>query len=187
MLAAGAAADKEEKMAYTTGKNIQRYQRLSPDIQTEWGTYTNPHMLFHPDEYKFRQPGVPMLARGKSDVIRPRPTGPQHLGYVGDYVPGPMGETASPSLLSGDTLKTILIIAGVALVLYLLFRDKGAQKNPCVADVASALEQLGYPTAPGVAPGALPAPRARTQTRAGKKSLSRYARHRVRDSQGRFI
>lgn len=168
-------------MAYTTGKNIQRYQRLTPDVQTEWGTFTNPNILFHPNEYKFRQPGVPMIARGRSDVIHPQPMPQQHLGYVGDYVPGPMGQT--PPLLSGDTLKTILIIAGVALVLYLLFKDKkGAKENPCIADFNEMLAS-GW-TPPG---GALSAPKRKTQTRAGKKSLSRYARKRDRDEHGRFI
>jgi hypothetical protein len=171
-------------MSYTTGKNIQRYQRLSPDLQTEWGTFTNPHILFHPNEYKFRQPGVPMLARGRTDVIHPQPMGPQHLGYVGDYVPGPLGQTAPGSgLLSGDTIKTLLIIAGIALVLYLLFKDKkGAKENPCVSDF-NELISSGW-TPPG---GGTAAPRRRTQTRAGKKSLARYARGRARDSKGRFI
>jgi len=169
-------------MAYTTGKNIQRYQRLSPDLQTEWGTFTNPNILYHPNEYKFRQPGVPMIARGRSDVIHPQPMGPQHLGYVGDYVPGPMGESAPGGLLSGDTLKTVLLIAGIALVLYLLFRDKkGVKDNPCIADFNELLAS-GW-TPPG---GAAAAPRRRTQTREGKKSLSRYARGRTRDSKGRF-
>lgn len=167
-------------MAYTTGKNIQRYQRLSPDLQTEWGTYANQHMLFHPDEYKYRQPGVPMLARGRSDVIHPQSMGPQHLGYVGDYVP----ETAPSSLLSGDTLKTVLIIAGIALVLYLLFRKGEVKENPCIADFNELLVS-GW-TPPGGGMGSI-LPRSRTQTRAGKKSLSRYARGRTRDDKGRFI
>lgn len=170
-------------MAYTTGKNIQRYQRLSPDIQTEWGTFTNPNILYHPSEYKFRQPGVPLLARGRSDVIHPQPMGPQHLGYVGDYVPGPMGQSSPPSLLSGDTIKTLLIIAGVIAVLYFLFRDKkGAKENPCVSDF-NALIDSGW-TPPG---GSAEEPRRRTHTREGKKSLSRYAKRRDRDSKGRFI
>jgi hypothetical protein len=171
-------------MAYTTGKNIQRYQRLRPDIQTEWGVYTNPHMMFHPSEYKFRQPGVPMIARGRTDVIHPQPMGPQHLGYVGDYVPGPMGESAPGSLLSGDTLKTVLIIAGVLAVLYLLFRDKGTQKNPTVADLNAMLD-TGWTPPAGLLEGSKS--KRRTQTRAGKKSLRRHALRRPRDSKGRFI
>jgi hypothetical protein len=168
-------------MSYTTGKNIQRYQRMSPDIQTEWGTFTNPHILFHPDEYKYRQPAVPMLARGRSDVILPQPMGPQHLGYVGDYVPGPMGQAGggSTGLLSGDTIKTILIIAGALLVLYLLFRDKkGVKENPCVSDF-NALIDSGW-----VPPGGAPSPSRRTHTRKGRKSLSRRAKGRARIPKG---
>jgi hypothetical protein len=177
-------------MSYTTGKNIQRYQRMSPDLETEWGTFTNPNILFHPDEYKYRQPAVPLLARGRTDVIHPRSMGPQHLGglgYVGDYVPGPMGQTTpgGGGLLSGDTLKTVLIIAGVLAVLYFLFKDKGAKKNPCVADFNELLRSGWVP--PGGMLDAPPSRKRRSQTRAGKKSLSRYARYRARDDKGRFI
>jgi hypothetical protein len=170
-------------MSYTTGRNIQRYQRLSPDIQTEWGTFTNPHIMYRPDQYKYRQPAVPMLARGRSDVIHPRPAGQQHLGYVGDYVLG-AEDTTKPLLPGGIDLKTILLIAAVGLVLYLLFRDKGgAKENPCVSDFNELLAS-GWTPPGGIEPSAR---RRGRQTREGKKSLSRYARSRARDAQGKFI
>lgn len=173
-------------MSYT---KIQRYQRLSPDLQTEWGTFTNPNITFNPDQYKYRQPAVPMLARSRTDVIHPQSMG-QGLGYVGDYVPGPMGENAPPSTFLGmnnDTLKTVLVLAGIALVLYLLFRDKGAKKNPSVADLNTMLD-TGWTPPEGWSPpgGSHPSRRGR-QTREGKKSLRRYANTRSRDSKGRFV
>ena len=169
---------------------IQRYQRMSPDLQTEWGTYANQFVTFNPSSYKYRQPAVPNLARGRNDMIQPRPMGPQGLGYVGEYVPGPMGEAAPPSAfgLGGDTLKTVLIMAAVAAVLYFLFRDKGAKSNPCVSDM-NALLGSGWTPPEGVsfsAPALAPK-RRRSQTRAGKKSLSRHARQRPRDASGRFV
>lgn len=166
-------------MAY---EKIQRYRRLSPDIQTEWGTFTNPFIAANVDEYKFRQPAVPLLARGQSDVIHPTPMGPQSLGlgYIGDYVPSPMGQT--PGLFGNDTVKTLLILAAVGLVIYWLLKpSKEVKSNPCVSDF-NAMISSGW-TPPG---GMLEAPR-RSHTRTGRRSLRRHASGRQRDSKGRFI
>lgn len=183
-------------MSYT---KIQRYQRLSPDIQTEWGTFTNPNQLYHPNEMKFRQPAVPNLARGRSNIIHQKQMG-QGLGYVGDYVPGPMGDDVGPWTffgLSKDTLRTVLIMAGLALVIYFLTRPDKTKKNPLnVADM-NALLDTGW-TPPAGWSGEMPtsssssssssSPRRKgRQTRAGKKALSRYARNRRRDASGKFI
>lgn len=174
---------------------IQRYQRMSPDLQTEWGTFPNQHMLAHPAQMKYRQPGPPLLATSRSDVIHPRTMGPQGLGYVGDYVPGPMGAETPLLGLSNDTLKTVLILAGIALALYFLLKPDKAKKNPLnVADMNALLDTGWTPPAgwsgaiPTVAPAAASPRRRGRQTRAGKKALSRYAQSRRRDpSTGRFI
>jgi len=171
-------------MAY---EKIARYQRLSPDIQTEWGTYTNPHIVVQPDAYKFRQPAVPLLAQGRSDVIHPQPMGPQPLGYIGDYVGAPLGQVATTGGLFGENaIKTLLIFAAIGLVLYWILKpSKETKSNPCVSDF-NALLQSGWTPPVGLAPAGS-APRRRSQTRAGRKSLSRHAQVRGRDSKGRFI
>lgn len=175
-------------MSYT--QKIQRYQRLSPDIQTEWGTFTNPHIISHPNEMKYRQPGVPMLATQRADVIHPRAMGPQSLGYVGDYVPGPMGEAAPAGSfmgLGGDTLKTVLILAAVGFVLYLLLKPKKAQSNPCVSDFNALLHSGWEPPAAlgGGSRSSGGSPR-RGMTRAARKRQSRISRYRRRNADGTF-
>lgn len=165
-------------------EKIQRYQRMSPDIQTEWGTYANPHIAVHPDTYKFRQPAVPLLAQGRSDVIHPQSMS-GGLGYIGDYVPAPTGLGNTSGLLGNDTLKTLLIVAGIGLLLWWLLKPaKEAKPNPCVSDF-NAMIDSGW-TPPGRRGVAAPAKR-RSQTKTGKKSLRRHAQARGRDSKGRFI
>jgi hypothetical protein len=165
-------------MAY---QKIQRYQRLSPDIQTEWGTYTNPHMLFEPDEYRFRQPAAPLLAQGRSDVIYPARRHERGLGqigglgYVGEgYIPAPMGKTDKGGILGSDTLKTLLVIAAIGLVIYLLTRQ-GAKENPDTLEIA------GPDVEPEPAPKKKRRPKRCGLTRDGRKRLSNFARKRPVD------
>lgn len=169
-------------MAYE--QKIQRFQRMNPDINTEWGTYENPNILFHPDTYKFRQPGVPNIAQSSHDVMSAMPrrdAGIGGLGYVGDYVPGPMGQLAptTTGILGGDTLKTLLIVAAIGLVLYVLLRKEKlvVQSNPSSDDD----DEL------------VPATKAKRKrrrcgmTRDGRKRLSNFARRRPVDANGRFL
>jgi len=168
-------------MSYTRYNN----RRLSPDIQTEWGTYTNPNITFPPNQYKYRQPAVPMLTTGRSDVIHPQPMGPQGLGYVGDYVTGPMGAETPGLLPKDDTLKIVLILAAIGLALYFLLKPD-AKKNPLnVADM-NALMDTGWTPPAGWGPSAsFPAPTRRGRTtRRGKKSQSRHAKSRRRIPKG---
>jgi hypothetical protein len=165
-------------------EKIQRYQRMSPDIQTEWGTYANPHIAVHPDTYKFRQPAVPLLAQGRSDVIHPVAMS-GGLGYIGDYVAAPTGMGNTSGLLGNDTLKTLLIVAGIGLLLWwILKQPKEVKANPCVSDF-NAMIDSGW-TPPG-GRGAVALPKRGRQTKTGKRSLRRHAQARGRDSKGRFI
>jgi hypothetical protein len=93
-----------------------RYERLRPDIETQWGNFENPYFLYDPDEYKFRQPAPPWLVRGRSPRQEPPPYNP--LGIFGDT------DTAS-------LIKMVLIIGAVGLVAWLAYSaGKGARKNP---------------------------------------------------------
>lgn len=170
-------------------EKIQRYQRMSPDIQTEWGTYANPHIAVHPDTYKFRQPAVPLLAQGRSDVIHPQAMS-GGLGYIGDYVAAPtgMGMGNTSGFLGNDTLKTLLIVAGIGLLLWwILKQPKEVKSNPCVSDFNAMIDSGWTPPARfGVRGAAAPAKR-RSQTKTGRKSLRRHAQARGRDEKGRFI
>ena len=46
------------------------YHRLRPDLNTEWGAYSSPYVLYQPDNYKFRQPALPSVPRSRMESTK---------------------------------------------------------------------------------------------------------------------
>lgn len=75
---------------------IVPYVRQKPDIQTDWGNYTSPYIVYHPEDYKNRQPGPPDQTRGRHAIRnQPRPVGIRSM--VTDVPPGIEGPTSAYS------------------------------------------------------------------------------------------
>jgi hypothetical protein len=111
-------------MYYSTNK------RLLPDIETEWGTYSNPFELTD-DDSTFRQSPMPNMIRGsRGHVQYPMKTG-QGSAY-GEILPS--GGVLGTITIS---LTTALLVLGGFAILGYYFGKKGfpqrgsVASNPC--------------------------------------------------------
>lgn len=105
--------------------NYPPIQRLKPDFTTEWGTYTNPHIVVDPSSYRTRAPGIPPFIGGMRRRETPRPLGPGAAfaggcgcgcgSYDETTVQG-YGETGT------ETKSLILLLGAIGLIAVLVGR-----------------------------------------------------------------
>ena len=79
---------------------IVPYVRQKPDIQTEWGNYASPYIVYHPEDYRNRRPAPPDQTRGRHAIRnQPRPVGIRSMTVPSH--PGIQGPTAAYSGYEG--------------------------------------------------------------------------------------
>src|SRR5512136_2625708 len=79
---------------------IKPFQRLQPDIPTEWGTYENPFVPYDAAGYTQRTPPVFWDMRGRHQYrVQPRQLGPGAMMLDGVEMGDADGETAYPGAM----------------------------------------------------------------------------------------
>lgn len=130
---------------------IVPYTRQKPEVlKTEWGDYTSPYIVYHPEEYKNRQPGIPDQTRGRHAIRnQPRPVGIRSMvtnaqpgiegptAVNGYYEPGtpiqPLGQTSNAATAARPWWQWLLIAGAVGLGAYLIytsFFEEKVRSNP---------------------------------------------------------
>lgn len=103
--------------------NYPPIQRLKPDFTTEWGTYTNPHIVVDPSTYRTRAPGIPPFIGGVRRREVPRPLGPG-AAYAGCGACGAYDETTVQGYgeMGTETKSLILLLGAIGLIAVLVGR-----------------------------------------------------------------
>lgn len=166
--------------------NYTKIKPYGPTLDTEWGRYTTPYIMYDPNEYLFRQPAAPLaLNRTRHPVIEPpaihSALAPFQHGYQRGT--GLAGEFDAEKIEStAPTIKDWLIVGGIFGLLYLLCKYMpGVRSNPFILT-------------DGALPGTAPAPvrRSRRYSRKTRTKLrklgKRASRKQPRDpNTGKFI
>jgi hypothetical protein len=195
---------------------VMPFRRMQPDVDTEQGTIENPFVPFLPTTYVQRTPPVMSDMRGRHQYReQPRPIGPGSIFMDGvqmaDYTEGVVeypdrpyprheGVTgygylpAYPGIQGDDgpmsKLGLIILLGVVGVIAYMIGKSSGAKKNPmsCRKGWAGRGRQHRAWVCSRCGGGRKCSHKRQALSVGGKnRRLSRLAKDRPRDDQGRFI
>jgi hypothetical protein len=132
---------------------IVPYVRQKPDIQSEWGNYASPYIVYNPSTYRNRRPLPPDRTQGRHAIRNePRPVGIRSMvtgarpgiegptaaysGYNGHYEMAPGHGLGKVGFLkSRTTLELVLMAGALGLFGYFIYKhflkeDSGVRENP---------------------------------------------------------
>lgn len=134
-----------------------RPKAYGPTLDTDWGAYTSPYILYDPDQYMFRQPAAPQALVSTRHPVAATPNvsgirepfltryqyGAGLSGFgAAEAEAAAATEKAAAAATSKFDLTGLLVLAGMFGLLYLITRGGGSPRSNPMATVEVPAEVL---------------------------------------------